>query len=135
MSYTLLQRLVSLALVMAGVGFTPAAFAQRLPRLRKGMSYPTAREQLIARGWQPVVNPDMLEVTNTTPIVAYLISQGFSELMGCQPFGVDVCAFQFRNRRGHILEIATVHLGVTPGGTITSWVVRKNNTNPNNPSN
>ncbi|MCI3279677.1 hypothetical protein L5470_01550 [Synechococcus sp. PCC 6717] len=126
MPYTLVQRFVSLGLLMAGVGLAPGAFAQRLPRLRQGMNYPEAREQLIARGWQPVVNPVMLEVTNTTPIVAYLISQGFSELIGCQPFGVDVCAFQFRNRRGHTLEIATVHLGVTPGGTITSWVVRRN---------
>ncbi|ATS19307.1 hypothetical protein BRW62_11850 [Parathermosynechococcus lividus PCC 6715] len=126
MPYTLVQRFVSLGLLMAGVGLAPGAFAQRLPRLRQGMNYPEAREQLIARGWQPVVNPVMLEVTNTTPIVAYLISQGFSELIGCQPFGVDVCAFQFRNRHGHILEIATVHLGVTPGGTITSWVVRRN---------
>ncbi len=125
MPYTLVQRFVSLGLLMAGVGFAPGAFAQRLPRLRQGMSYPEAREQLITRGWQPVVNPAMLEVTNTTPIVAYLISQGFSELIGCQPFGVDVCAFQFRSRRGHILEIATVHLGVTPGGTITSWALRQ----------
>lgn len=126
MPYTLLQRFVSLGLLMAGVGFAPAAFAQRLPRLRQGMNYPEVRERLIARGWQPVVNPDRLAATNTTPIVAYLINQGFSELVGCQPLGADICTFEFRNRRGHILEIVTVHFaGITPGGTITSWTLRR----------
>lgn len=121
-----LKRLVALSLIAAGVGFAPGVLAQRVPRLRQGMSYADARQRLIDRGWQPVVNPAMLNPINPTPTVVYLLSQGYSELMGCQLVAVDVCAFQFRNRKGHLLEIATVHLPVIPAGTVTSWALRKN---------
>lgn len=77
------------------------------------MSYADARQRLIDRGWQPVVSPPMMNLT-TTPIVAYLLSQGYSELMGCQLVGVEICTFQFRNRKGHLLEIATVNLPILP---------------------
>lgn len=120
-----LKRIIALGLLAAGVGFAPSALAQRLPRLRQGMSYADARQRLIDRGWQPVVSPPMMNPT-TTPIVAYLLSQGYSELMGCQLVGVEICAFQFRNRKGHLLEIATVNLPILPGGTVTSWALRKN---------
>lgn len=122
----LLKRIIALGLLAAGVGFAPSGLAQRVPRLRQGMSYADARQRLIDRGWQPVVNPAMVNPTTTTPIVAYLLSQGYSELMGCQLVGVDICAFQFRNRKGHLLEIATVNLPILPGGTVTSWALRKN---------
>ncbi|QEQ01560.1 hypothetical protein RHP47_09375 [Thermosynechococcus sp. QKsg1] len=123
----LLKRFIALGLLAAGVGFAPAALAQRVPRLRQGMSYADARQRLLDRGWQPVVNSAMVNPTTTTPIVAYLLSQGYSELMGCQLMvGVDICTFQFRNRKGHLLEIGTVNLLIFPGGTVTSWVLRKN---------
>ncbi|BAC09943.1 hypothetical protein [Thermosynechococcus vestitus] len=121
-----LKRIIALSLLAAGVGFGPSALAQRVPRLRQGMSYADVRRRLIERGWQPVVNPAMVNPTTTTPTVAYLLSQGYSELMGCQLVGVDICTFQFRNRKGHLLEIATVNLPIVPGGTVTSWALRKN---------
>ncbi|BCX12268.1 MAG: hypothetical protein KatS3mg067_1206 [Thermosynechococcus sp.] len=121
----LLKRIIALGLLAAGVGFAPSTLAQRVPRLHQGMSYAEARQRLLDRGWQPVVNPAMENPATRTPIVAYLLSQGYSELMGCQLVGVQICTFQFRNRKGHLLEIATVNLPVLPGGTVTSWVLRK----------
>ncbi|HIK25621.1 MAG: hypothetical protein P3X23_008715 [Thermosynechococcus sp. Uc] len=120
----LLKRIIALGLLAAGVGLAPDTFAQGIPPLRQGMSYADARQRLIDRGWQPVVSPPMMNLT-TTPIVAYLLSQGYSELMGCQLVGVEICTFQFRNRKGHLLEIATVNLPILPGGTVTSWALRK----------
>ncbi|MFN4067241.1 MAG: hypothetical protein ACK4K5_08515 [Thermosynechococcus sp.] len=122
----LLKRILALGLLAAAVGFAPSALAQGVPRLRQGMSYTDARQRLIERGWQPVVNPVMANPATTTPIVAYLLSQGYNELMGCQLVGVEVCTFQFRNRKGHLLEIGTVHMPVIPAGTVTSWALRKN---------
>lgn len=121
----LLKRIFALGLLVAGAGFAPSALAQGVPRFRQGMSYTDARQRLVERGWQPVVNPAMAAPTTTTPIVAYLLSQGYSELVGCQLVGVEVCTFQFRNRKGHLLEIATVHMPVIPAGTVTSWALRK----------
>ncbi|MDG2990472.1 hypothetical protein L3556_05925 [Candidatus Synechococcus calcipolaris G9] len=111
--------------ILQSFGYTQGIMAQSVPRLRAGRLYPEIREQLINRGWQPIVNEELLEATTTTPVVAHLLRQNYTELISCLPIGIDVCAFQFRNRRGDVLEISTVHLPITPDGTLSSWALRR----------
>lgn len=118
------KKVLILALLQ-GFGYSQGVMAQSVPRLRVGRLYPEVREQLINRGWQPIVNEAWLEATTTTPIVAHLLRQNYTELIDCLPVGIDVCAFQFQNRRGDVLEISTVHLPVTLDGTLSSWALRR----------
>ncbi|MDS3860952.1 hypothetical protein RIF25_09010 [Thermosynechococcaceae cyanobacterium BACA0444] len=102
------------------------AWGQSIPRIKTGVMYPQVRQELLSRGWILLPNASLLESPTLTPLERYLINQqGYSELYGCEISGVDLCAFRFQNRRGEILEISTVHLSVTPDGTILSWTRRK----------
>lgn len=117
---------LSFGLVMVGCLITSAAWGQSLPRIKTGVMYPQIRQDLINRGWTLLPNSYLLESLAIQPLERYLLNQqGYSELYGCEMSGVDLCAFRFQNRRGEILEISTVHLSVTPDGTVLSWTRRK----------
>ncbi len=106
-----------------GLTLTPA-MGQSMPRIRPGIAYPQIRQELINRGWMLVPNSELARNPRNN-LEKYLFKQGYIELMGCTNAGVDLCAFKFVNRRGHTLEISTVHLSVTLDGTIQAWARRK----------
>lgn len=118
--------IVGLGLLVLGVMLPTGAWGQSLPRIKTGVMYPEIRQDLIKRGWTLLPNSYLLETPTIKPLERYLLNQqGYIELYGCEHSGVDLCAFQFQNRRGEILEISTVHLSVTPDGTVLSWTRRK----------
>ncbi len=100
------------------------AWGQSMPKIKPGLPYPQIRQELLNRGWILIPNAD-LAANPQNNLERYLLKQGYVELMGCFNSGVDLCAFKFVNRKGHILEISTVHLSVTLDGTIQAWVKRK----------
>lgn len=123
---TMRSRIFGLGLVVMGVLGPNGAWGQSLPRIKTGVTYPQIRQDLINRGWTLLPNSYLLETPTIKPLERYLLNQqGYSELYGCEMSGVDLCAFRFQNRRGEILEISTVHLSVTPDGTVLSWTRRK----------
>lgn len=115
--------LLGLSIWMMG-GLIIPAWGQSMPRIKAGIPYPQIRQELITRGWMLVPNPE-LAANPQNNLEQYLFNQGYVELMGCINSGVDLCAFKFVNRKGHTLEISTVHMSVTLDGTIQAWARRK----------
>ena len=94
------SRLWTLA-ILACCLWLPAAMAQRLPTLARGMPYAEAREVLRRDGWQPVTMPD---ADRCAP--GDTRCEGRPEMMECAGTGLGECNFSWL-RQGIAVVVST----------------------------
>jgi hypothetical protein len=97
---------LSLGLVLS---LSLPGIAQSVPKkLNQGMPWSQARALILEKGWQPrvAILPNDKPTGVTTPAQKNL-ARTYPELVSCSTLGVEVCQFQFRNKKGKTLQVST----------------------------
>jgi hypothetical protein len=92
-------------LICLTIAFTLTAQANSLPTfVEVGISYEQAKTSLIADGWKPVVNAEILR---SSLYAQEIFEHGSTEVVDCISMELDACSFRFiKNNRP--LEIRTI---------------------------
>ena len=81
---------------------TLAVAIERLPKLKRGVAYQDARQNLVGIGWLPVTLPNADECMKND-----YRCQGRPEMLSCSGTGLASCAFTWR-RGDTIIAVITV---------------------------
>lgn len=105
------------------LSLTASVRAQSLPRLQAGMAYGQARLALVEKGWRPVNQLRRFQAQPLTPVIVYLYSLGYLEVVGCNPEGW--CSMEFVHSRGRRLTVITRgnHPDNDAGPLLEQWYI------------